>query len=320
MIREARDWDARDWDAYEHAQDINSEQYDNPEQYLDIYDRAIVSKVYAHNPDTAYHANRVANIALSIFDEISSDRNLAHMLYGIERQEFYCGGELHDAGKTGVSNDILEKPARLTDEERGDMEMHSNLGAELLQKYGRSRVVQNMAKYHHEKWNGNGYPAGLSETETPIEARILAVADVFDALASSRSYKEAMPYERATAIIQEMAGEDFDPLIVEVFCRIQEQIIEKHQTMHSEHMQLLGRGEQVKQTPKLRVLAFDMARKAVNKSPEVYASDVEVQTPAIHDNVLKFARENHINLSEVKWDGSKSQSLSQNLGHYSNIA
>jgi len=138
---------------------------------------------------------------------------------------------LHDVGKIVVSDVILNKPGRFTDEEFEIMKRHASEGGriveELLGEDADSlllKTAKEVAQFHHEKWNGKGYPTGLAGEEIPLAARIMAVADVFDALISKRVYKEAMPVEKAFAIIKADAGTHFDPQVAEVFLGLRVEI------------------------------------------------------------------------------------------------
>lgn len=131
-------------------------------------------------------------------------------------------GRLHDIGKVGISDLMLLKEGRLTDEELAVMKTHATIGADLFEG-ARSEMIQmarRIAASHHEWWNGNGYPEGLVGEQIPIEARIIAVADVFDALTHDRPYKKAWPLEDAIAEIRRQSGHQFDPRIVDAFLQL----------------------------------------------------------------------------------------------------
>ncbi len=139
---------------------------------------------------------------------------------------------LHDVGKINVSDVILNKPGKLTDEEFAEMKKHTTAGKDIIESSikltgdtGYLKEALNVATYHHEKWDGSGYPTGLKGEEIPLSARIMAVSDVFDALLSKRSYKDPMSYETAFRIIEEGAGKHFDPKITEVFLNNKERVI-----------------------------------------------------------------------------------------------
>ncbi|MEM7235469.1 MAG: HD domain-containing phosphohydrolase, partial [Planctomycetota bacterium] len=130
----------------------------------------------------------------------------------------------HDIGKVGIPDQVLLKPGSFTEEERTIMESHPRIGGECLEaisdQLGQDDFLQlsrEIAFCHHEKWDGTGYPAGLSADEIPMSARIVALADVYDALRSRRPYKERMPHEEASRILQAGSGCHFDPDIVEAF-------------------------------------------------------------------------------------------------------
>ena len=138
---------------------------------------------------------------------------------------------LHDIGKINIPDAILNKPGKLTDEEFEIMKSHTTAGRKIMEKAiltvrgdNYLREARNMAGYHHEKWDGSGYPEGLKGEVIPLSARIMAVADVFDALTSKRIYKEGMPLERAMKIIEEGSGTHFDPKIVEVFLEAKDEV------------------------------------------------------------------------------------------------
>jgi putative two-component system response regulator len=140
---------------------------------------------------------------------------------------------LHDVGKIAISDFILNKPGPLTEAEFATMKTHAAEGSRIIEQIiGRTGEVEFLhnaklfAGYHHECWDGTGYPHGLKETEIPLQGRIMAVVDVYDALVSERPYKRALTGQEAVSIIVDNAGKRFDPQITEVFLIVQEQITE----------------------------------------------------------------------------------------------
>ena len=142
---------------------------------------------------------------------------------------------MHDIGKIAVQDAILQKPGKLTDEEYEAMKKHTVSGGKIIketfghlgnEQYG--KIAYEVARFHHEKWNGKGYPEGLKEEEIPLCARIMAIADVFDAVSQNRCYREAMPLEKCFSIISEGSGRDFEPVLAEVFLDIKDRVEEVH--------------------------------------------------------------------------------------------
>lgn len=141
---------------------------------------------------------------------------------------------LHDVGKIKISDVILNKPGKFTEEEYEIMKQHSSMGGEIVGDIlGKDadpymvQIARDVATYHHERWDGGGYPSGLAGEEIPLAARIMAVADVFDAIISKRVYKEAMQIEEGFAELKRCAGTHFDPALVKVFLEIREEVIRK---------------------------------------------------------------------------------------------
>lgn len=139
---------------------------------------------------------------------------------------------MHDVGKISVPDRILQKPGRLTEEEFEQMQRHAPEGGRIVREVFRDvedetyiEIAAQVAACHHEKWDGSGYTSGLSGEDIPLSARIMALADVFDALVSKRCYKDAMSYDKAFQIIEESAGSHFDPQLAEVFLDMREEII-----------------------------------------------------------------------------------------------
>ncbi len=138
----------------------------------------------------------------------------------------YSLAPLHDVGKIVVSDKILKKPGKLTPEEFEKIKKHASAGGKVIRQILKGitdedyiEFASDIATAHHEKWDGSGYPNNLSGEDIPLSARIMAIADVFDALISERCYKKAMPVDKAVSIIKEGAGKHFDPKLVDVFVR-----------------------------------------------------------------------------------------------------
>ncbi|HEX9996037.1 MAG TPA: HD domain-containing phosphohydrolase [Abditibacterium sp.] len=164
--------------------------------------------------DTGQHTRRVGQLSSLLAQTIGLSRFQVEL---IERT-----APLHDVGKIAIPDAILLKPGRLTAEEFEIMKTHTTIGATLLAG-GHSDLVsmaQSIALTHHERWNGGGYPAGLQGEAIPIEGRIVAIVDVFDALTSERPYKEAWPVEKALEEIEQQSGKQFDPVLIEAFLQI----------------------------------------------------------------------------------------------------
>jgi putative two-component system response regulator len=161
--------------------------------------------------DTGEHVSRVARISQIIAEGLGLASDRCRMIY--------LGAPLHDIGKIGIADAILSKPGKLTPEELAIMREHVSIGARILEKGGSDliRTAELIAQSHHEKWDGTGYPDRLSGHDIPVEARIVALADVFDALCSERPYKRAWPLEEAYAEILRCSGSHFDPACVAAF-------------------------------------------------------------------------------------------------------
>ena len=140
-------------------------------------------------------------------------------------EEVVGAAPLHDVGKIHIQDSILNKPGKLLDGEYELMKTHASIGGEIIDNVmkmvdddsGYLKEAHNLTTYHHERWDGKGYPSRLGGENIPLSARIMAVADVFDALVSRRSYKPGFPFEKAVSIIQEGAGTQFDPDVVKAF-------------------------------------------------------------------------------------------------------
>ncbi len=133
---------------------------------------------------------------------------------------------LHDVGKVGISDKILKKPGKYTKKEFNEMKQHVKIGGNMLKSANLDPMAENIARYHHERWDGSGYLEGLKGKEIPLEARIVALADVYDALTTKRPYKKAFSEKKAEAIIKSESGKHFDPELVALFFLIKEELIQ----------------------------------------------------------------------------------------------
>jgi putative two-component system response regulator len=190
--------------------------------------------------DTGEHLDRIRTYVTILAKEVALhnsqiDEEFIHHLA--------LASSLHDIGKVGIPDSILLKPGRLTPEERGIMELHTLIGGECLDaihsRLGENafmHIARQVAYYHHERWDGTGYPHSLKEDEIPLVARIVAVADVYDALTSKRPYKKAMSHLESKAIILSGSGKHFDPEIVDAFLRHEDTFddISRHQQFVSD--------------------------------------------------------------------------------------
>lgn len=147
---------------------------------------------------------------------------------------------MHDIGKIAVPDVVLQKPGKLTDEEFDIIKQHAVNGGRIIQDtFGHleddlyTKMAYQVATHHHEKWNGRGYPEGLKRRAIPLCARIMAVADVFDAISEKRCYRDAMPLDKCFQIIEEGSGQDFDPIIVEVFLDIRDKVEAIHNEINN---------------------------------------------------------------------------------------
>jgi len=163
----------------------------------------------SYDEDTSYHITRVSEYSSYLAGALKLEPAFVHRIRTYSK--------LHDIGKVGVACQLLNKPGRYTPEEFEIMKQHVWYGSQILNVEGIDEMARNIARFHHERWDGSGYLSGVSGDEIPLEARIVAVADVFDALLSKRIYKNALPFDEAFQLILESSGSHFDPAVVEVF-------------------------------------------------------------------------------------------------------
>lgn len=184
----------------------------------------------SRDPETGAHLERVRGYCRVLAEAAARRPEFAGQIDGAFVRMLYLTSPLHDIGKVGVPDCVLLKPARLNDEEFAVMKSHARIGGETLDAALRHaprakflEMARDIAWTHHEQWNGSGYPHGLSGESIPLAGRIMALADVYDALRARRPYKQPFAHETARALVVEGAGKHFDPRLIEVFEQVQGQ-------------------------------------------------------------------------------------------------
>jgi putative two-component system response regulator len=196
----------------------------------DVTTLAMASLAETRDADTGNHIRRTQRYVRALAWKLCTHPQFAAALTPHDIGLLYKSAPLHDIGKVGIPDRILLKPGKLTPEEFEVMKTHTTLGRDAILNAEKELGVQvefltvakEIAYSHQEKWDGSGYPLGLSGTQIPISARLMAVADVYDALISRRVYKESMPHALAVEIIAQTRGKHFDPNVVDAFLEIQD--------------------------------------------------------------------------------------------------
>jgi HD-GYP domain-containing protein (c-di-GMP phosphodiesterase class II) len=181
---------------------------------------ALANALEANDEYTSSHARWITDMALEVGRELSLDAKT------LKRLEL--GALFHDIGKIGIPASILAKPGPLTAEERAVIETHPELGERILAPISRLEDVRPIVRHCHERWDGAGYPDGKAAEDIPIEARVILVCDAFHAMTTDRPYRSRLPIEEALRRLQESAGSQFDPYVVEAFIRLAPQALESH--------------------------------------------------------------------------------------------
>ena len=184
------------------------------------------------DPETGAHLDRMRMFCKVLCEYLVSTSQYGDLITPEYIECVYAASSLHDIGKVGIPDNVLLKPGKLTDHEWEIMRSHTLIGANtlraVLEKHPGNSFIRmgiEIAEFHHEKWDGSGYPHGLKGEAIPLSARILAMADVYDALTSVRCYKEAFSHEKSRQIIVEGSGTQFDPKIVEAFLNCEDQFV-----------------------------------------------------------------------------------------------
>jgi putative two-component system response regulator len=221
-LKQARDW-LRDQNAF-----LEAEVTRRMEENLLVQDvsiRALAHLAEVRDPETGNHLLRTQNYMRTLAERLSHHPRFEKVISARLVNILAKSAPLHDIGKVGIPDTILHKPGRLTPEEWVIMKTHAKIGSDAIEHAERDAerpieflaTAKEIAHWHHEKWDGSGYPDGLAGTEIPVSARLMALADVFDALISRRIYKPPMSAEQATQIILEGSGRHFDPDVVDAF-------------------------------------------------------------------------------------------------------
>jgi putative nucleotidyltransferase with HDIG domain len=180
---------------------------------------SLANALDARDPYTAGHSRRVSELSCAMAEALQ--------LSPVDVERIRIGALLHDIGKIGVSDGVLQKPGRLTEEEFALVKQHPVIGRRILEGVHGFAPYLIAVELHHENWDGTGYPKGLSGEEIPIDARIIHVADAYDAMTTDRSYRRCMAHEKAISILVEYAGIQFDPTLVEVFTHLPREVFRK---------------------------------------------------------------------------------------------
>lgn len=196
----------------------NRDLYRQQSEFLASVVRALTSAIDAKDPYTCGHSDRVARISVRLAKEMACDTEVLHTLY--------MAGLLHDIGKIGINDAVLCKPGKLTEEEFEHIKQHPELGYRILADIKQLANVLPAVLHHHEQWDGGGYPFRLAGDQIPLIARIVAVADAFDAMTSDRPYRKGMPVERVNDIFRAGAGRQWDAKVIEAYFSAFEDICE----------------------------------------------------------------------------------------------
>ena len=186
-------------------------------EYFELVIKTLLSALKCKDDYTWGHSLRVAYFCVSVGREMGFSEA---EIYDLEVSALF-----HDIGKIGVPDSVLLKPSRLTDDEFLEMKLHPSKSFEILKDFPVFNKIANNVKYHHERFDGRGYPEGIKGEDIPLNARIILIADTFDAMTSTRPYRKGLPFEMAFTELKEFGGTQFDPNIVEKFitCMTREQ-------------------------------------------------------------------------------------------------
>jgi putative two-component system response regulator len=192
--------------------------------------KTVADLVESRDDITGGHVERTQHGLKVLIDGLKDLGLYREQMEGWDLDLLLQSSQLHDVGKIAITDSILNKPGRLTQEEFEKIKKHTTIGVQIIEKIEASTPESEFLKYakifaatHQEKWDGTGYPMGLAGEEIPLQGRLMAIADVYDALVSPRPYKEALPHEEAVQIILSGKGTHFDPVLIDVFEQVADQ-------------------------------------------------------------------------------------------------
>lgn len=213
---------------------------------------ALAKLTESRDPETGEHLERMRSYCQILAEQLSRHGPYVDEIDEPFLNELYRSSPLHDIGKVGIPDAILMKPGQLSDGEFAMMKRHTTIGADALASAvqhadsgGFLKMAVEIARYHHERFDGSGYPAGLQGTEIPLAARIVALADVYDALTSVRVYKDAISPYTARSMVIEQRGRHFDPALVDAFEARYEDILARQIELHSQGEDILNQYQKV---------------------------------------------------------------------------
>ena len=215
--------------------------FENPalrrlQQYNEDMITGFATLVENRDDSTGGHIRRTRGYVNIMLHEMRKQAKYKKILTKDYTKNVVDAAPMHDIGKIATPDYILQKPGKLTEEEYKEMKKHAAIGGDIIKETFADldepeyqQIAYEVARFHHEKWNGRGYPDGLSGVEIPLHARIMAIADVFDAVSAKRCYRDAMPIDKCFKIIEEGAGIDFDPDLVAIFMGARDKVMKYYQ-------------------------------------------------------------------------------------------
>ena len=230
LLKQAKDF-LNDKNAYLESEVERRMQENQVIQNVSI--RALAHLAETRDPETGEHIIRTQSYVEVLAKHLQTNPRFKDTISDHYIELIFKSAPLHDIGKVGIPDHVLLKPGKLNDEEWSIMKTHAELGSRAIEQAEVDvalpveflSLAKEIAHWHHERWNGSGYPDGLKGDEIPVAARIMAVADVFDAIISPRVYKKAMPFDKAYSIIVSERGEHFDPDVTDAFIACYDEFI-----------------------------------------------------------------------------------------------